>query len=466
VCHAAAPCHLPGIPSVVDLMPSVTLRRTLRPLVRRVSALGGRVVEAFPFTGLGLLVVVGCAWALVRYGIRHIDLLLLVVGTVGLALGLAAFLSTTLTALVLWRRGRKMRDEEPLRLECGYAARTGFSLSNLWFVPFVRIRWNWEVPEASVRLVPLKRRLHEEVTPLRRGLHDTITRRVEVSDAFGLTRLTFTLRQERVVRFVPSMGALRQIRVVRSIAGGDEISNPAGPPEGERVDLRHYAPGDPIKFVLWKVFARSRQLVVRTPERAIAPTRQTVAYLVTGAGDEPAAGAARVAVDTGALGAEWVLGADGNDAYAKSPVQALEVLARSASTPTELGGSGLADFLSRATPGGLARAVVFVPGRPGPWLDRVIATVRARTAPNQMQSPVEFVVCTDGIVPIVKTTWWSRLAFQIRPEAQHGPVTPAPGADVAAVLRALATTRAPVTLIDRAGGRAYPGGHHRSLEAA
>ncbi|MBK6535454.1 MAG: hypothetical protein IPF99_39775 [Deltaproteobacteria bacterium] len=45
-------------------------------------------------------------------------------------------------------------------------------------------------------------------------------------------------------------------------------------------------------------------------------------------------------------------------------------------------------------------------------------------------------------------------------------MTPAPGADVAAVLRALATTRAPVTLIDRAGGRAYPGGHHRSLEAA
>ena len=38
-------------------MSSVTLRRTLRPLARRVSALGGRVVEAFPFTGLGLLVV-------------------------------------------------------------------------------------------------------------------------------------------------------------------------------------------------------------------------------------------------------------------------------------------------------------------------------------------------------------------------------------------------------------------------
>jgi hypothetical protein len=447
-------------------MPSVPSRRPLAPLLRRASGLARRAVGLFPFTGLGLLLVAGSAWSLVRYGIRHIDLLLLVVGAVGLALGLTTMVSTTLTALVLWRRGRKQRDEEPLRLECGYAARTGFSMSNLWFVPFVKLRWAWDLPEATVRLVPLKRRLHEEVTPVRRGLHEAVARRVEVGDAFGLTKLTFTLRQERVVRFVPSMGALRQMRVVRSIAGGDEISNPAGPPEGERVDLRHYAPGDPIKFVLWKVFARSRQLVVRTPERAIAPTRQTVAYLVTGAGDESAAGAARVAVDTGALGAEWVLGADGNDTYARTPVQALEVLARSANTPTELGGAGLGEFLSKATPGGLARAVVFVPGRPGPWLDRVVATVRARTAPNQMQSPVEFVVCTDGIVPVAKATWWSRLAFVVRPVVGDGAVTPPPGDEVAAVLRALATTRAPVTLVDRAAGRVFPGGHHRALEAA
>ena len=161
-----------------------------------------------------------------------------------------------------------------------------------------------------------------------------------------------------------------------------------------------------------------------------------------------------------------MLGADGNEAYAKTPMQALEILARSAATPTDQGGAGLADFLARATPGGLARAVVFVPGRPGPWLDRVVATVRSRTAPNQAHSPVEFVVCTDGIVPVARASWWSRLAFQLRPVDTAGPVTLAPGDEVAAVLRALATTRAPVTLVDRVAGRAYPGGHHRSLEAA
>lgn len=447
-------------------MPAAPPRTRLRSSLQRVSSLARRVVALFPVTGLGLVLLAGSAWALVRYGLRRSDLLLLVVGAVGLALGAVTTLTTVVTALVLWRQGRRRRDEESLKLECGYAARTGFSLSNLWFVPFVRLRWNWSTPEASVRLVPLKRRLHEEVTPLRRGLHEEIVREVEVSDAFGLTRVTFPLREERVVRFSPSMGALRSIRVVRSVAGGDEISHPAGPPEGERVDLRHYAPGDPIKFVLWKVFARSRQLVVRTPERAIAPTRQTVAYLVTGQGDEPAAGAARVAVDTGALGVEWVLGADGNESYAKTPTQAMEVLSRSASTPFPQGGAGLADFLAKATPGAVARAVVFVPARPGPWLDRVVATVRARTSPNQMQSPVEFVVCTDGIAQAPRTTWWSRLALRVRPATEGGPTAPSPGDEVSAVLRALATTRAPVTLVDRAGGKAFPGGHHRALEAA
>ena len=441
------------------------LRRWFPRVLQRVTAAARAVRAWFPLTGLGVLVAAGSALALVRYGLHKVDLLLLVVGAVGLALVALTLLVTVATAVTMLLQQRRRRTDDALQLECGYAARTGFSLPSLWYVPFVRLSWTWLSPVAEVRLVPLKRRLQEEIRPLRRGLHESVVRALEVGDAFGLTRVTVRLRETRVVRFAPSVGALRQMRVVRSIAGGDEISHPGGPPEGERIDLRHYAPGDPIKFVLWKVFARTRQLVVRTPERAIAPTRQTVAYVVTGPGDEPAAGAARVAVDTGALGAEWVLGADGCDVPAKSSVQAMEVLARSASTEDALAGAGLGDFLRKATPGAVSRAVVFVPARPGPWLDRVLATVKARSSPNQMQSPVEFVVCTDGIVPPGKRTWWTRFVLRTVGAAQ-GPVGPSRGEDVAAVLKALATTRAPVMLVDRVGGHVYPGGHHRSLEAA
>jgi hypothetical protein len=216
------------------------------------------------------------------------------------------------------------------------------------------------------------------------------------------------------------------------------------------------------------VYARTRQLVVRTPERAISPVRQTVAYVVSGDGDEPAAGAARVAVDSGALGSEWVLGADGNDAFAKNPAQALEVLARSATTPDAQRGAGLARFLDQATPGATARAVVFVPATPGPWLERVVATARQRGAGPHSPSAVEFVVCTDGVDRRPRASWWARATLRLHTPNAEGdnalPLTPA--GDLAQVLKALAGARARVLVVDRRAGRAYNEGHQRGLEAA
>lgn len=418
--------------------------------------------DLFPLTPLGVLIMLGCALGLVRFGVARVDLLLLVIGGVGLAVGALTTLTTVITALVLWHRLGGQSTEAPLQLECSYAARTGFSLPSLWFVPFVKLSWTWRSPEADVSIVRIKRRLHEEVVPRRRAQLDRITRRMEVGDAFGFTRVRFTATELRGVRVTPSVGALKNMHVVRSIAGGDSQTHPAGPPEGERADMRHYAPGDPIKFVLWKVFARTRQLVVRTPERAISPVRQTVAYLVTGPSDEPAAGAARVAVDSGALGSEWSLGADGQDAVARSAPQALEVLARSSNHPDALGGVGLQRFLDTATPGGTSRAVVFVPARPGPWLDRVVAAARARSSPQDRFSPVEFVVCTDGISRAPKRSWLERATTDDRtPLDQHA----TPQEDLARVIAALGAARARVLIVDRAAGRVFGAEQHRS-EAA
>ncbi len=439
------------------------MKPRLRRALTAVRAVGRRALDLFPFTSLGLLVLGGCALALFTYGVRRIDLVLLVMGSVGLALGALACLVVCATAAGVWLSLRKRSGGEPLRLECGYPTRTGFSVSNLWFVPFVKVRWTWVSPEAKVTLVPLRRRLHEEITPARRGLYEAIVRRVEVSDAFGLTRVAFEATERRAMRLAPSVGMLKQMHVVRSISGGDNVSHPAGPPEGERADMRHYSPGDPIKFVLWKVYARTRQLVVRTPERAISPVRQTVAYLVAGGGDEPAAGAARVAVDSGALGSEWVLGADGNDAYAKSNAQAMEVLAKSAHASPEQQGAGLAKFLSAATPGAsVGRAVVFVPATPGPWLDKVLAAVRARSSPNQAVSPVEFVVCADGISRKPKPTLLARLMLAPERDGAAGPVHTA---DLAKVVGALSAARSRVLIVDRVAGRVYADGYQRVLEA-
>ncbi len=436
----------------------------MRRLRKRLAALAGRVRDVFPLTPLGLLVTGGSAWALLHWGLARIDLLLLVVGIVGVGLGLLCTLLTCATALVLWIRLRRRRTGDALKLECGFPGRTGFSVGSPWFVPFVRIGWTWTEPGAHVRQHRRGLRLHEEVTPIRRALCDRIARRMEVSDSFGLTRVTFPLHEERDVRFHPSVGALKQMQVVRSLSAGEDLSHPDGPPEGERMDIRHYAAGDPIKYVLWKVFARTREVVVRTPERAIGPVHQTVAYLVAGDSDEPAAGAARVAVDCGALGGDWVLGADGNDENAFNRQQALEVLARSSRVEPEGGGAGLAKFLREATPGGPGRALVFVPGRPGPWIDRVLAGVRSLGASG---TGVEFVVCTDGIDRKSERSLLRRAAWDDQePLDPSKGVGPATAEDVQAVCKALASVRGRVLVIDRVAGRVWSPDHLGAREAA
>lgn len=438
----------------------------MRKLLSRVRPFFRRVVELYPFTLLGLAVLGAAAFALFQVGIKRSDLILLVLGLSALVVGALCLIATSITALVLYLALRKSVGNEKLGLECGFSTRSGFSLSSLWYVPFVHVGWSWIDPEAKVELVRHNRRLHEVVTPTRRGLCEEIHRRIDVGDAFGLTKISFRMREARSVRFYPSVGALRKMDVVRSIASGEDMPHPGGQPEGERADLRRYNPGDPVRFILWKVFAKSREVMIRTPERAIAPARQTCAYMVTGKSDEAAAGAARVAVESGSLGTSWVLGTDGSTEVAKAKANALEALAKSSHCPEDQWGAGLMAFLNKHALTGNARVVVFVPGEPGPWLERVAAAARAKASASR-RSPVEFVVCTDGMTRDPKVSWLNAVAFNAPAHDADGS-GPAltKNSHVSTVVNTLVATRASVLLVDRRAGRVFGENHRRALGAA
>ncbi|MFO7566739.1 MAG: DUF58 domain-containing protein [Enhygromyxa sp.] len=423
-----------------------------------------RAMGPFPLTPLGLLVLGGCAYALLEYGIERIDLVLLVIGAVGLGVGAFGLLATVTAALILWLRERRRAKagsaEAGLDVECGYPVPTGYWLPRLRWIPFISISWRWLEPEAQVRVVPKRGQLREEVIAARRGRVGAVVRELEVGDIFGISQIRMRLTEQRKVRFVPSVGQLERVDVIRGMAGGEDISHPDGPQEGELYDLRHYSPGDPIRFVLWKVFARTRQLVVRAPERALSPIRQTCAYLVAGESDEPAAGAARLAVEHGSFGTDWVLGADGSREDATRKDQAVDLLARSAEVEQRSGGKGLGEFLKRRSQGSIGRAVVFVPGRPGPWLDTVIEQSKQLGGRN---SRIEFVVGTDGIIPTPKRKWLARVALrEAPPPAPPGATAPVTTEQVGEVVRVLSTIGR-VIVVDRANGRVFAGGHLGAL---
>ena len=403
-------------------------------------------------TWAGVLVAVGSAWALRGMGMGRQDLILLNIGLVGLAVVSWSVCAVILGAIVVAWKGRAVAPLPALELECGVKRPVAFSLPSLWWLPFVEVDWTWSRPSITLTLLRKNGQLSEQIVPLRRGLVERIERRVEIGDTFGLATISFVHHQACSLRFLPSTGALRSVQVVQGMAGGDVMGHPEGDPVGDRIDMRRYGQGDPIRYVLWKVFARSRELMVRTQELALSPTRQTVAYLVVGAGDQAAAGAARVAVDHGALGGDWQLGADGTDQIADAPHMALDLIVRSGAMAPEDGGSGLQRFLNSVSETGARRAVVFVPPRPGPWLDRV----KAIAAQGGISERMSFVVCTDGFRKKKRTTLSTILLKPGQEDDQ------ADSEGLRHVLRSLGGA-GNVMVIDRSAGKIFPAGQLAGL---
>lgn len=410
-----------------------------------------RALDYFPLTPLGLVVSLGAGAALRWIAFAETDLVWLVVGFSVLGLVLASLLSVLLAAAwVKWRtRVPEHAEVERRSLDTGRLVPSGFSAPTLFWMPLIQIDWTWERPaSADVSIDVVRLRMREKVRLHERGRVLGVRRRVVVQDAFGLARVAIRQKDPMELSVLPHPGRLGETPMLVSLAGGDERPHPMGVEDGDRVELRRYAPGDPARFIHWKVFGRTRKLMVRVPERALSPARRTVCYQVAGEGDEASAAAARVAIEAGVFGADWRFSADGASSDTDRVDEALAMIVGSAQA-RERGGAGLQSFLERAERAGPASAVLFVPPRPGPWLDRVVRVAKARAARTR------FVVATDGVDTKPPAPLWRRLL--LLPENREG----TPSDDLDRVLRTLGGTRAEVIVLDRASGKRL-GARHRA----
>lgn len=424
---------------------------TWRQGARRVVAVARRVRDEWPLATRGALLAGFSALAVFWYGREQLDVVLFLAGGVGLALVGLAVVMVLLAALAKRRRpGRPA----PLLVhaETGVAARTGYTLPRLGRWPFLAFSCAWKEPEGVlVELEPAEGRMAEVVRAGRRGHAQRIVRRLSVEDVFGIAGVTWERAEASEVVVLPAVGRLRSVPLLASMAGGDAVPHPVGRPEGDRMDIRAYVPGDSVRHILWRAYARNRQVNVRVPERAIAPARRTVAYLLTGRGDEAAAGAARVTLEEGLLGSSWVFAADGAPDLAATVPDALQAVARSGTGEPR---PGLGPFLEAALPDGQGRCIVFAPPRSGPWLDAALACAR------RFPGVLTFVIGTDGVAPAGGPGRLGRLVLAPVCEDATSP------ADLLRVLHALAGARCPAVVVDRALGRSYGADHMAALEAA
>jgi hypothetical protein len=183
---------------------------------------------------------------------------------------------------------------------------------------------------------------------------------------------------------MPFRGLLSNMPPPPGLAEGDDLSDPYAEPKGDRVEMRQYAPGDPIRMVLWKVYARGGKMMVRTPERSVAERKRGCAYLVTSPQDDATAAVARVAIERGLLGDDWRFAADGVDREANDDRDAaFEIIARSGEASQQDRAARLGAFLTKCENDGYQFCLLCIPHDAPAW--RAVAAQQVATTSMRVQ---------------------------------------------------------------------------------
>jgi len=394
-----------------------------------------RLKDGWPLTWTGTLLLALAGGAFWYQGVRRLDLVILAASALAVLLVLLLAALSAGAALVLRRRPAPVRG--PLQLEGGSWRELGPVAGLPPWLPFLRLRVRWlDPPGMEVRLAwPAG----ERVRARRRTRAAAVRRRWAVGDVLGLAEVAWRNTAPAALRVLPPPAALHPGAAFLGFQAGEDMADPRGGLQGDRVDIRKYGPGDPMRSVLWKVYARTRKAFVRMHERALEPAPRVCAYLPASPLDEPPARLARTLVESGRLGPGWRFGADGAE-DAETLDAALEALAASgAGHPSP----GLGPFLARAAADGFGTCLILVPGRPGPWEAPVAAALAAPPL------RVHLVLALDGWAPPPDRGWRRWL---LRRE-------PGEGAEPAALLdlhRRLVAPGLPSTLVDIQSGQAYP----------
>lgn len=416
-----------------------------------------RFSDLFPSTLRGILLALLSSLAWWRWGYERMDLLVFVFGAAGLAL---FFLSGLLVAIAAYRLGRFDKEAQAAprmrRLEAGSPIETGFRRPAFERWPLVQVRWEWISPAGVVCRPRLRSRfLEEEVIAGRRCEAQNLVRRFVVESAFGLARISWQETAPAAFLILPEVGRLRSLPPIHSFASGDAVPHPGGAPVGDRMEIRRYAPGDPVRHILWKVYARTRQLNVRVPERAVDRSRRTIAYLLAGPDDEAAAAVARVALEQNLLGERWLFAADGSPEPCEEIEPALFAIARSGNLEGPATLAGLHVFLRRPELRGEKHCVVFAPvpslkTDPAPWLAELLAM------PAASGLAFTLIFGSDGVLPEKKAPLWQRLLFA--PQNDPGLTT---SSELQQLLARCEASHCRAWVVERKNGRVHTSG--RSL---
>lgn len=253
-----------------------------------------RARDYVPFTGPGILLFLLAIWSFKHFAMSQSDFFVRTTIIVFLYLYVCLSLVTVTVRFFVSRRLKTLiLSSEQDQTTRGQRINVESSTSGFKVYPLVEVNVKSRRPNRYL-IEDAARARHRSMTliPQRRGTINTLQLTFEVADIFGLNRILI----HRDLPFHLEVQAKRPTLETAQLHlpnEGDDSAHPAGSLAGDYVDMRRYAPGDPQRFILWKAFARSRKLLVRTPERAESKEPAVALVLMTCPTDAEAADVAR-----------------------------------------------------------------------------------------------------------------------------------------------------------------------------
>ena len=244
-------------------------------------------------------------------------------------LGCLAWLSASvyLSGTVLRRAVRK--SSHPARIDgsCDEELLTGWSFQIPSWLPITA--FTSELNGQATTFLRRDGRFSERVAFERRRLQRAVRRQFVVADRFGWATYRFRDNRGVPLRVLPYVNAGRSTAPPIGVVAGADLPSPYSAETGDRLDMRRYRRGDPLRLVIWSIYQRSGHLMVRAPEKAVSQHQRTGLFLLSSISDGPAAKLARVLIERDLLGVGWRFGTDATSPWAEHPETALNLLAES-----------------------------------------------------------------------------------------------------------------------------------------
>lgn len=383
--------------------------------------------DRIPLTWQGSVLFALSGFVLWVYGIQLEDWILLVVGLFGVLLVVLSSVAVGASAMyVRWRLNKLNEGKQhlPIYTDTNQPAVSGFLLPR-FVPPFVDFVGKWVEPNARIEHVTLLPDRTERIFFSHRGRYQSIHRRFEVFDFFGLALVRWDMVEARDIEVWPGEHP-HPPPFVRSFSDGDDVFVPNRPRRGDRVDIRQYLPGDSVRMIHWKLYARSHEAYVRVPESAASLEKQITAFLISDEEDEFAAQLVRFDLEHAHFGKQWRFGADHGDEVAMEIPVARRVLAMSGQRPP-LYGTDLESFLQKANfkveqdrlilyaSGGLRRWLPVMEPILRKYCSVITLIIANQEAPSLQAWQAEAPEASGEVAASTQESGWRRWLF--RPEA-------------------------------------------------